>query len=198
MRINNDFLRLILFFLLLNLASMTSSVSAQEGAVVCGTFYDCRYGDILLGKNNLSLAPQAKVTVEKVPLPVEKLDKKYAKMSACAHLNSNGQVEELHLRSNAYLHAPSCNFTFLNYGPRTECRGGEPVFVQFYSAAALAPSELRLYIDGKLVESGQVKHPGLIYYPSFLSSGTHNFRFEVGKVGQQINVLEWSTSNSIP
>ena len=98
---------------------------AQEQVVVVGgTFYDCRYGDILLGANNLTLAPHAKITVQNISLSESKLDKKYAKMLGCAHLNELGLVTELHLDPVSIVHEPTCDFAFLEYGPQIECQGG--------------------------------------------------------------------------
>ncbi len=168
---------------------------AQGQVVVGGTFYDYRYGDILLGPNNLTLAPQAKITVKGEPLPVSQLGKKYLKMVGCAHLNELGLVAELHLDPLALIHRSSCDFAFLDYGPQGQGQGGEPVFVRFYaSPELLSDNSLRLYIDGQPVSSGQIKHPGFIYYPASLSPGPHHFRLEVERSSGSVDTLEWTTS----
>lgn len=191
------FCRLFLLSLGLSL-SLLSGSSAKERAVVSGTFYDCRYGDILLGAYNLTLAPQAQIMAQNIVLPVSKLDKKYARMIGCAHLNEFGQVIELHLEPKRPLHKPSCNFAFLSYGPQTDCLGGEPVFARFYSAEfQSAPDFLQLYIDGRAIESGQIKHHGLIYYPAALSAGRHTFRLEVRRAGLTIGTLQWTTYSTV-
>ncbi len=172
---------------------------AQEQVVVVGgTFYDCRYGDILLGANNLTLAPHAKITVQNISLSESKLDKKYAKMLGCAHLNELGLVTELHLDPVSIVHEPTCDFAFLEYGPQIECQGGEPVFVRFYAMEALSIYEgLDLYIDGRAVNSAQIKHPGFIYYPANLSPGHHSFRLEVRRGSNTLNTLQWETSSAV-
>lgn len=182
-------------FLCFCLSLASSSAIAQERIVVGGTFYDCRYGDILLGANNLTLAPKAKITVQNVPLSASKLDKKYAKMVGCAHLNELGLVAELHLDPVTILHKLSCDFVFLEYGPQVECQGGEPVFVRFYMAEELSPCDsLCLYVDGQAITSGQIKHSGFIYYPAALSPGWHSFCFEVRRGNSIVNSLQWETS----
>ncbi|MGM9999595.1 MAG: hypothetical protein ACI38Q_09460 [Candidatus Bruticola sp.] len=170
---------------------------ADDRVVVAGTFYDCRFGEMLLGSRNVSLAPQVKVFVEGQSVELKELNAKGMKMAACAHLNSLGQAEEVHLRLANYEHEPNCRLSVLNYGPRGECLGGEPVFVQFYAfQAATEYDSLRLYIDGQLVESGQIKQPGLIYYPSAVGSGRHHFRFVMQKDGVNKAVLDWSSSDN--
>lgn len=185
-----------LLFLCFCLSLASNSATAREQIVVGGTFYDCRYGDILLGANNLTLAPKAKITVKNVPLSTSELDKKYAKMVGCAHLNEFGLVTELHLEPVSIQHKLSHDFAFLEYGPQVECQGGEPVFVRFYIAEGLPPYDsLRLYVDDQVINSGQIKHPGFIYYPAALSPGRHSFRFEVRRGDSIVNSLQWETSS---
>ena len=193
----NKFCLRTFLFLCLFLSLASGLATAREQVVVGGTFYDCRYGDILLGVNNLTLAPKAKVTVQKVPLTASKLDKKYAKMLGCAHLNEVGLVTELHLDPVAIPHQISRDFVFLECGPQVECQGGEPVFVRFYAAEELSPYDsLCLYVDGQAVNSGQIKHPGFIYYPAALSPGRHSFLLQVYR-GNSINTLQWEASSLV-
>ncbi len=189
----------LLFFVCfcLGLAS-SGSAKSQEQVIVGGTFYDYRYGDILLGANNLTLAPHAKITVQNISLSESKLDKKYAKMLGCAHLNKLGLVTELHLDPVSIVHKPTCGFAFLEYGPQVECKGGEPVFARFYATEALSIYDcLKLYVDGRAVNSAQIKHPGFIYYPANLSPGNHSFRLEVRRGSKALNTLQWETSSTV-
>ncbi|MGM9991699.1 MAG: hypothetical protein ACI376_02475 [Candidatus Bruticola sp.] len=175
---------------------MSFPCGAEERAVVAGAFYDCRFGDMLLGNRNISLAPQAKAFIEGSPVAIQELNSKGLKMAACAHLNGLGQAEEIHLWPAAYEHEPSCCLSILNYGPRGECRGGEPVFVQFYAfQAAVEYDSLQLYIDGQLVESGQIKQPGLIFYPASAGPGKHHFLFVIKKDGIKKVVLSWKNGD---
>lgn len=186
-----------LFFVCFCFSLLSGYAKAQEQVIVGGTFYDCRYGDILLGANNLTLAPQAKITVQNVELLASKLDKKYAKMLGCAHLNELGLVTELHLDPVSIAHTSSGNFAFIEYGPQTECKGGEPVFVRFYAIEASSLDDcLHLYVDGQAINSAQVKHSGFIYYPANLSPGNHSFRLEVCQRSGAINTLQWETAST--
>lgn len=176
-------------------ASGTQSAQEAESSenIVCGCFYDLRYGDLLLGRHLLTLAPKASLYCNGIMCSAEELTKKAVKSYACAHLDGDGMVIELHCSPSGYEHYPAWNGKILENGPVGKASARQPVFFR-YECPENTEISVRLRLDGRLVESGQVKLPGLLYYEPEIpfTEGVHEAEaLVVGKNGTS-TVCRWN------
>ncbi len=189
----------------------------EKECVLCGTFYDYRNGELLLGRFNLHLASGALVYCEGRLISADKMNGLARKWLACAHLNGKGEVSKLHLRADRFEHRTTQKAAYLHFGPQGESLPGQPIFVQYYFpegckvkpgserrylSGAEGWDDLRLFVDGKKVESGQVKQEGLLYYlpAEPLLPGFHRFRVgtSTGNAGTILIEQEARWTDDVP
>lgn len=182
------------FFVLSSLPGAASpqsqGVEAEEYSV-CGVLYDVRGGELLLDDWQLRLAPGAELSFEGGAYK-EADFLKAAKMAyACAHFDRNGLVSVVHAERKGFRHKARPRLLELYCGPAEKLHKGEPVYVCVY-ASDHVPARLRLFIDGALIEQGQVKTGSLLYFVPFeLAEGRHLIKAEA-EAGGLYREEEWS------
>lgn len=182
------------FFVLSSLpgaASPQSQGVETEDYSVCGVLYDVRGGELLLDDWQLRLAPGAELSFEGEAYK-EADFLKAAKMAyACAHFNRDGLVSAVHADRKAFRHKAQPRILEMYCGPSEKLHKGEPVYICVYASDHI-PARLKLFIDGALIEQGQIKTGSLLYFvPLDLAEGRHLIKASA-EAGGLCREEEWS------
>ncbi|MBQ7502762.1 hypothetical protein IJT93_08660 [bacterium] len=178
------------------LSALPGAAGLQQGekpedCTVCGTLYDVRGGELLVDEWQLRLAPGAELIFEDAVCKEADFLKTAKMASVCVHFNKDGLVRTVHAGSRSFLHQAQPQLLDLLCGPSDKIRGGEPIYICVYASGHI-PAQIRLFIDGVLIERGQIKTGSFLYFiPSGLAEGSHRIKAAV-RAGELYREEEWT------
>lgn len=159
--------------------------------ICCGSLYDIRGSEILLGNVQLRLAADAELLFEGRKVKAAELLQSGRMSYACAHIGEDGLVNKVCCSRSAFSHKNTADKLEIICSSGKRVHQGDPLYICVYSDNKSESPKMSLFIDGTLIESSQIKQKNMLYYKlDNFEPGLHKAKAYV-KCGDKLKSRVW-------